>query len=300
MLFLMMFNIALALPPSAIPSAFKGLLKDEGEILKDSFKIESSSLEWTYFSGEVSLSGVLVAGIDYINAKMFYRFFPDLNLEKELYDADAEEGKYIYAPSNGLLLGQILDCDEKGYIHPLAYGILFDIDDKLKLPEIFKKKMFGKLGVRALVTIRDYRHFAKPNELPQSYATLIDFKRLSEIKIEYAKNPKNSDNYDKSNRLYFNSKDTYINLRESPNGKILARILGKAMKCDKEGDKIYPILSRKLGESNEEYEEKIKNSGWIEVFYLPKKALDGRDAVYGFIHSSQLGARCDSIASDLQ
>lgn len=33
------------------------------------------------------------------------------------------------------------------------------------------------------------------------------------------------------------------------------------------------------------------HDGWYEVYYIPPNALDGKDAIYGYIHNSQIKKR---------
>lgn len=271
-----------ALPPSAVPNVFKDLMKDRGDIVKHSFEIQSSNFEWTYFSGKVTLSGVLVAYTSNRNAKIVYQFFPDYDLEDDLYDTTQPKSRYRFMQTH------LQDTE----FHPLTFGILLDINTKM--PDLLKQKIFGKVGVRAKVTLKDYKHFARENREPQSYATLIDFQPLSDIRVDYRKSPNPGDNYDFINRAYFGTNDSYINLRATPSGQIITKIFSKDMKCDNSGAKIYLIFPFELGDSVEDFEYKLKNATnpWIEAFYLPPHAKDGKEAIYGFIHNSQISVKC--------
>ncbi|MGX3097376.1 hypothetical protein [Helicobacter sp. 23-1046] len=86
--------------------------------------------------------------------------------------------------------------------------------------------------------------------------------------------------------LAYASKDSYVNLRESPNGKIL-----------------YAIQKNDMPSNVCEYAKYKANKGviiflgndspkWYKIAYIPPNAKDTREAIYGVIHSSQVGFEC--------
>ena len=81
------------------------------------------------------------------------------------------------------------------------------------------------------------------------------------------------------------TKDSYINLRESPNGKILTQIQKMDMleSCQFQDNKGF-ILN--LGQDS-------TNPKWLNVAYIPKEANDTSKAIYGVIHESQVSFECE-------
>ena len=88
--------------------------------------------------------------------------------------------------------------------------------------------------------------------------------------------------------LAYASKDSYINLRESPNGKILYAIQKNDMPsnpCKYTQDKSDKGRIIFLGNDS-------PNPKWYKVAYIPPNAKDTSKAIYGVIHSSQVGFEC--------
>ena len=85
-----------------------------------------------------------------------------------------------------------------------------------------------------------------------------------------------------------------MNLRDNPKGKIIAQIKASDMRCGKEKAKIiwakYPFAE--LAEDGLMPKSLPKNE-WLEVFYLPPNAKKPQEAIYGYIHSSQLKMSCE-------
>lgn len=88
--------------------------------------------------------------------------------------------------------------------------------------------------------------------------------------------------------LFYASKDSYINLRQSPNGKILQTIQKDDMlnNCNTPGNELKNqgiLLS--LGQNS-------TNPKWLKVAYIPPEAKDTSKAIYGVIHESQVILGC--------
>lgn len=88
--------------------------------------------------------------------------------------------------------------------------------------------------------------------------------------------------------LQYGSKDSIVNLRDKPKGNIIAQIKAGDMRCGVESGEIlwvdYP------------YDTEIKSlpqNEWLEVFYLTPNAKKPQEAIYGYIHSSQLKMSCE-------
>ncbi|WP_034345469.1 hypothetical protein [Helicobacter trogontum] len=91
------------------------------------------------------------------------------------------------------------------------------------------------------------------------------------------------------NILLYASPDSYINLRQSPNGKILQAIQKDTIlnDCNLRGNELNNqgiLLS--LGKDP-------TNPKWLKVAYIPKEANDTSKAIYGVIHESQVSFDCE-------
>lgn len=72
-------------------------------------------------------------------------------------------------------------------------------------------------------------------------------------------------------RIYLDTKDLYVNLRENPSGKVLTPIYKK----DFADIKVYSF-------------DAGKNAKWLRVTYFPAGVSDEKDAITGYIHTSQI------------
>ncbi|WP_028330176.1 hypothetical protein [Brachyspira alvinipulli] len=246
---------------------FSELLRDNGKVTKNTLKVknidDTYSVSKIYFSGEITLTGVLER-TDNCDGWVIYsglRFHPDNNIGLpflfstyclEYLDDDVEFGRWNF----GVLLENI----------------------KVKLPEPLKNKRFlGAAAVRAEVTIRNYHFYGAGEAGGEAYGELVNFKLLGDIKTEYF----TKDNYNNRNyygTLEYNSKDDYVNIRDKANGKIIGKILKNDM-INNGGLLLEADVHGKFSDWE-------KN--WIEVYYMPPNAKDGKDAIYGFVHGSQI------------
>ena len=69
-----------------------------------------------------------------------------------------------------------------------------------------------------------------------------------------------------------------MNIRDKANGKVIGKILKNDMINNGW------IL---LAIDNYYYYE-IDDKGWYEVYYMPPNTKDGKDAIHGFVHGSQI------------
>ncbi|MBW5395362.1 hypothetical protein E6A53_10220, partial [Brachyspira hampsonii] len=112
----------------------------------------------------------------------------------------------------------------------------------------------------------------------EAYGDIVGFKALGDVETEYfTKNNYNAgDAY--YSKLEYNSKDDYVNIRDKANGKIIGKILKNDMINN--GGLLLAI--------DNYYYYEIDDKGWCEVYYMPPNAKDGKDAIHGFVHGSQI------------
>ncbi len=90
------------------------------------------------------------------------------------------------------------------------------------------------------------------------------------------------------NVLSYASKDPYINLHQSPNGKILQTLQKDTMlsECNLPTNELQnKAILLSLGQDS-------TNPKWLKVAYIPKEAKDTSKAIYGVIHESQVSSYC--------
>lgn len=99
--------------------------------------------------------------------------------------------------------------------------------------------------------------------------------------------------------LTYATKDSYINLRQSPNGKILYTIQkNEIVQYKKKFDSDYAETCNVIESSKNKgiiiyLGKDSTNSKWYKIAYLPPNAKDTSKAIYGVIHSSQVGFECN-------
>ena len=213
---------------------------------------------------------------------------------------------------------------------PSSTDVVLLTADNTLLPQPLQKRTFGGVGIMATIKIKDYKYLHKydyymTNDL-YIKATLIEATPFANAEYEYIHGLKHYDETDcvgmrecdsciysgvysifKGNTdwklliMHYNSKDSFVNLHDKPNGKVIAKIYAKDMKCGKEKGRIYLI------------DEDTKSMGqiasgkkkWLKVYYLPTieitekitenemaDLLDVSKAIFGYIHSSQLKVSC--------
>lgn len=109
-----------------------------------------------------------------------------------------------------------------------------------------------------------------------------------------AQKPSNRDAYEKLDMLALqgyelSSTDEFVNLRESPNGKILMRLYTK----DKDSVLIVSLRDKRkewwyLIDKEISYNNNAGNDKWIKVLVFPPHIQDVHKAIIGYIHTSQI------------
>lgn len=114
------------------------------------------------------------------------------------------------------------------------------------------------------------------NLTPQAESTTNSSQAESAKEPEIQPQPQNetqSVNFEQKfgTRIYLDTKDLYVNLRENPSGKVLTPIYKK----DFADIKVYSF-------------DAGKNAKWLRVTYFPAGVSDEKDAIIGYIHTSQI------------
>lgn len=277
-LFLLSINLLWAFPPTE--AYFSELLSDNGKVTKNTLKaynVESGGM--VYFDGEITLTGVLerADNEDMGDNYTALRFYPDNNVNLPFLYASSE----MYLENQGASkYGDSWDFSGVEFDR-LEFGVLLK-NIEVKLPEPLNKRFLGVAAVRAEVTIRNYHFYGEGEAGREAYGDIIGFKALGDVETKYfSKNNYNVGDVS-YNELQYNSKDDYVNIRDKANGKIIGKILKRDMIYN--GGVLLSINGSGIDYMN--YENFEKN--WHEVFYLPPEAEDGKDAIHGFVHGSQI------------
>ena len=268
-LFLLGINFLWAFPPDA--AHFNELLSDNGKMTKNTLKVKkldgTYSAAKIYFDGEVTLTGVLERADDF-ETNNALRFYPDNNIDLPfLFSTDSH------------------NIDDYKEFERLDFGILLD-DKNVNLPSPLNKAFLGVSAVRAEVTIRNYSIFCEGEAGREAYGDLVNIKLLDDVQIEYFSKDNSVGSYYHAGNSYYtkleyNSKDDYVNIRDKANGKIIGKILKNDMINN--GGLLLAI--------DNYYYYEIDDKGWCEVYYMPPNAKDGKDAIHGFVHGSQIKTR---------
>ena len=272
-LFLLSINFLWAFPPSN--AYFFELLSDNGKVTKNTLKAYNvESYGMVYFDGEITLTGVLERSDNYDMGDNYtaLRFYPDNNVDLP----------FLYSSYGMDLTNQGASWDFSGVeFERLYFGVLLE-NIEVKLPEPLNKRFLGAAAVRAEVTIRNYRFYGEGDAGREAYGDIVGFKALGDVETEYFSKNNYNLGYVYYNELQYNSKDDYVNIRDKANGKIIGKILKRDMIYN--GGVLLSINGPGIDYMNyEDIETK-----WLEVFYLPPEAKDGKDAIHGFVHGSQI------------
>lgn len=277
---------------------------------------------FTCFDGEIEVSGMLVRNDD------------DGRIDKPLY----------------FILDENFHLPAKWLGEPVSASVVLLNADNTLLPQPLQKRTLGGIGIRAKITIKDYKYLhihRFVNNVLYIEATLIEATPFANAEYIYHNNKLNklvgagditfvdTENNKLSYRewetclddrhdcyylgkfatfegdvgdefvlpiMHYNSKDSFVNLREKPNGKIITKIYAKDMKCGKEKGRIY------IADKSDELLERLVRGKkeWVKVYYLPTieitkeitenkndQYIDVSKAIYGYIHSSQLKISCN-------
>ncbi|WP_304207568.1 hypothetical protein [Helicobacter canis] len=251
-----------------------GLLSDSGIMSYDSLTFIGGidGTEEVSFGGEVELTGVLEKGYEgeMEGSQISLRFYPDKNLALPfLYDS-------------------LMGVDELKKIdftkHRENRAVLIRNARELTLPgELgMDKKIFGIVAARAKVRLKHYRFYGEGEAGHEIYANIERVEILSGISIS----PLAYEDLG-SLRLKYKSADSYINLRQSPNGTIITQIKRERVAKDFGGGASNEAGARLYyaGESlSARSKGSAQDSAWLGVFYFPNGT---KSPIFGYIHESQ-------------
>lgn len=251
-----------------------GLLSDSGIVSYDSLTFSGTNgVEEVSFAGEVELTGVLEKGYEdeMEGSQMSLRFYPDTNLKLPF------------------LYHSFISIDELKKIdftkHRENRAVLIHNARELTLQgELgLDKKIFGVVAARAKVRLKDYRFYGEGDAGHEIYANIERVEILSGISIS----PLAYEDLG-SLRLKYKSTDSYINLRQSPNGTIITQIKRECVAKDFGGGASSEAGARLYyaGESlSARSKGSAQDSAWLGVFYFPNGA---KSPIFGYIHESQV------------
>lgn len=251
-----------------------GLLSDSGIVSYDSLTFSGTNdVEEVSFAGEVELTGVLEKGYEgeMEGSQMSLRFYPDTNL------------KLPFLYHSFISIDELKNIDFTK--HRENRAVLIHNARELTLPgELgMDKKIFAIVAARAKVRLKHYRFYGEGDAGHEIYANIERVEILSGISIS----PLAYEDLG-SLRLKYKSTDSYINLRQSPNGTIITQIKRERVAKDfgggasnEAGARLYyagEILSARSKGS-------AQDSAWLGVFYFPNGA---KSPIFGYIHESQV------------
>lgn len=249
-----------------------GLLSDSGIMSYDSLTFIGGidGTEEVSFGGEVELTGVLEKGYEdeMEGSQISLRFYPDKNLALPfLYDS---------------LMGvdELKKIDFTKHRENRSVLILNARDLALQGELGLDKKIFGVVAARAKVRLKDYRFYGEGEAGHEIYANIERVEILSGISISPYEDLG-------SLRLKYKSADSYINLRQSPNGTIITQIKRGDVAKDFGGGASNEAGARLYyaGESlSARSKGSAQDSAWLGVFYFPNGA---KSPIFGYIHESQ-------------
>lgn len=251
-----------------------GLLSDSGIVSYDSLTFSGTNgVEEVSFAGEVELTGVLEKGYEgeMDGSQMSLRFYPDTNLKLPF------------------LYHSFISIDELKKIdftkHRENRAVLIHNARELTLPgELgMDKKIFAIVAARAKVRLKHYRFYGEGDAGHEIYANIERVEILSGISIS----PLAYEDLG-SLRLKYKSTDSYINLRQSPNGTIITQIKRECVAKDFGGGASSEAGARLYyaGESlSARSKGSAQDSAWLGVFYFPNGA---KSPIFGYIHGSQV------------
>ena len=248
-------------------------------ITKSNLHKDNSGLVEEKYYGKITASGIIEwhpyhkADGDYYGWEL--RFYPDdiHSFPVDKYDKpSAQYGIRLVKKEFETILQ---DFDEDFDLQDLValFGQDFHKNDKY---------IFGGVAIRANITLFDY--VILHNDDYDIGLTIAKYKNINNATTLQRFYDKHAPAH---NRLSYASKDSYINLRESPNGKVLNQILKESIhsRCANDFNDITKGFIIFLGKDS-------ANPKWYKVAYIPPNAKDTREAIYGVSHSSQVGFEC--------
>lgn len=229
---------------------FKSLLRNDGVMEKNTLKLKNVPM--IQANGELIVTGVLVAGLDRLT------FYPDKNLKNVLFDVN-----------------EIFNCKSNcGAIKPSAnYPIEVLGDDNL-IAKALGERIYGTQAVRVKAHFSQFGH-----EADSSYLVLKNAFTLTPVKKTYMTYDPNYNEF--AEELGYGSKDSYVNIRQTPKGAIVGQIQKTDFQKSSFQRGIIVCNAKAFQGCN------VVN-GWYEVFYFPPGVRHGKDAIHGYIHKSQI------------
>lgn len=226
---------------------FKSLLRNDGVMEKNTLKlIPNRGLE---ASGELIVTGVLVSSLGNLT------FYPDKNLKNVLFDAN-----------------QFSSCGSN--CKPSAnYPIEVLGDDKL-ISKALGENIYGTQAVRVKAHFNKFGY-----EADSGYLILKNIFTLTPVKKTYMTYDPNYNEF--AEELGYGSKDSYVNIRQTPKGAIVGQIQKTDFQKSSFQRGIIVCNAKAFQGCN------VVN-GWYEVFYFPPGKRNGKDAIHGYIHKSQI------------
>lgn len=239
---------------------------------------DKETIDKIYYKGTITLSGVIEWQMYQEEADFYWRlvFFPDVsNALPRLFENDTQA---IFLNDT---LKRDMEFQKNSFLQ--IYNVLQDVLNQTD------EYILGGIAVRATLSLKNYY-------IEKSLDSEADTKYYATAKIDSIQT---SDNVKKwyinkdilpSEYLLFPiTKDSYINLRESPNGKILQVLQKDTMLngCSLPTNEFRgKAILLSLGKDS-------TNLKWLKVAYIPKEANDTSKAIYGVIHESQVSFDCE-------
>ena len=235
---------------------------------------DKETIDKIYYKGTITLSGVIEWQMYQEEANLFQSltFYPDIQTPNPLPYFDFEQYQGIQL---------IADMKDNDFMKAKQiFGDNININDKYIL---------GGIAMRAMITLQDY-YAVSGSDISfdnGAYAKIKphSLKPLSNTKRWFVSKGMIYSYFSEGLLLSYASKDSYINLRESPNNKILTKIQKTDMleSCQFQDNKGFLLM---LGKDP-------TNPKWLKVAYIPKEANDTSKAIYGVIHESQVSFDCE-------
>ncbi|WP_416872523.1 hypothetical protein [Helicobacter ganmani] len=240
---------------------------------------------------------------------------------------DAGGGECMFIPKKPLVLRGVLKAIQDFHLQPARLGSCDDGSSPYNAFEPYNKNLVFAFGEVDLTYNQTYYNLFAPL-LPEWYKEglggSVNFEvelelesvtpwkfsacatgnsiQIKNIKIlkKISENPSQKKDYEDNEyyKVTLNTSDNYVNLRNKPNGKILAQIFIK----DKENIKLINLSNmlwslnkisewqRQIGYKQKlDFEDKQKlGQEWVKVLYFPPNVQKIKDAKIGYIHKSQI------------
>ena len=264
-------------------------LRQRQEVINGSFVKKTRTnkqYSWvndTLYEGRGRISGVLVWRMDFIQDMEGWEF-RELLFVPDRNSLFSEYLKFTLCRSDDEKHSKQHHCLNNNINAKLSHSLGQNWSEKYALSDFM---------VRAEVDISNHRHFMTDwIEGGIDYVGFENLKLKGEVKQEFYKKERMSS-------LIWVSKDSYINLRQSPNGKILYTIQkNEIVQYKKKFDSDYAETCNVIESSKNKgiiiyLGKDSTNSKWYKIAYLPPNAKDTSKAIYGVIHSSQVGFECN-------